>query len=100
MNVYSPNLIAGRDGSVLLLFMRQHRAGELTNHVWKSTDNGATFVPYSEFVPRGDFPLCNGTVKRLASGRLLLPGESAWCSVSVPRRVRMRLLCCGVTTTV
>ncbi|MEY3225739.1 MAG: hypothetical protein RLZZ536_358, partial [Planctomycetota bacterium] len=75
MNVYSPNLIAARDGGVLLLFMRQHRAGELTNHVWKSRDDGATFVPYSEFVPRGDFSLCNATVKRLASGRLLLPAN-------------------------
>ena len=75
MNVYSPNLIQARDGGILLLFMRQHRAGELTNHVWKSSDDGETFVPYSQFVPRQDFALCNATVKRLASGRLLLPAN-------------------------
>jgi len=73
MNIYSPNLIRGRDGSVLLLFMRQHRAGELTNHVWKSRDEGQSFKPWATFTPRSDFALCNGTIKRLASGRLLLP---------------------------
>ncbi|MBS0260328.1 MAG: exo-alpha-sialidase [Planctomycetes bacterium] len=75
LNVYSPNLIRGQDGSVLLLFMRQHRPGELTNHVWKSTDEGQTFTPLAEFVPRQDLALCNATVKRLASGRLLLPAS-------------------------
>ena len=52
MNVYSPNLIQARDGGILLLFMRQHRAGELTNHVWKSSDDGETFVPYSQLHTR------------------------------------------------
>jgi sialidase-1 len=55
--------------------MRQHRPGLLTNHVWKSTDEGKTFSPYAEFVPKRDFALCNATVKRLASGRLLLPAN-------------------------
>jgi sialidase-1 len=75
MNVYSPNLIRGRDGSILLAFMRQHRAGALTNHVWKSTDEGRTFAPFATLTPRSDLALCNGTIKRLASGRLLLPAS-------------------------
>lgn len=75
LNVYSPNLIRAKDGGILLLFMRQHRPGSLTNHVWKSTNEGQTFVSVSEFVPRQDFALCNATVKRLASGRLLLPAN-------------------------
>ncbi len=75
MNVYSPNLIRAKDGGILLLFMRQHRAGSLTNHVWKSTDEGKSFSPLTEFVPKRDFSLCNATVKRLASGRLLLPAN-------------------------
>ncbi|MFM8223128.1 MAG: sialidase family protein [Planctomycetaceae bacterium] len=75
MNIYSPNLIRGRDGSILLAFMRQHRAGELTNHVWKSTDEGETFQPFATLAPRSDLALCNGTIKRLASGRLLLPAS-------------------------
>lgn len=75
MNVYSPNLIRAREGGILLIFMRQHRAGSLTNYVWKSSDQGKTFQPHSEFVPKQDFSLCNGTIKRLSSGRLLLPAN-------------------------
>jgi sialidase-1 len=75
LNVYSPNLIRAKDGGILLLFMRQHRPGLLSNHVWKSTDEGKTFSPYAEFVPKRDFALCNATVKRLASGRLLVPAN-------------------------
>ena len=75
VNVYSPNLIRAQDGGILLLFMRQHRPGSLTNHVWKSTDEGQTFSPLAEFVPKRAFSLCNATVKRLASGRLLLPAS-------------------------
>lgn len=75
LNVYSPNLIAAKDGGILLIFMRQHRPGALTNHVWKSSDGGRTFSPMAEFVRGRDFALCNATVKRLASGRLLLPAS-------------------------
>lgn len=75
LNVYSPNLIRAKDGGILLLFMRQHRPGSLTNHVWKSTDEGETFSPLAEFVSKRDFALCNATVKRLTSGRLLLPAN-------------------------
>lgn len=75
LNVYSPNLIAAKDGGILLIFMRQHRPGALTNHVWKSSDGGRTFLPMAEFVRGRDFALCNATVKRLASGRLLLPAS-------------------------
>jgi len=75
MNVYSPNLIRAQDGEILLLFMRQHRPGALTNHVWKSTDEGKTYSPMAEFVAGKDYALCNATVKRLASGRLLLPAS-------------------------
>jgi Tol biopolymer transport system component len=75
LNVYSPSLIRALNGGILLVFMRQHRPGTLTNHVWKSMDEGETFTPLSEFVPRQDFSLCNGTIKRLSSGRLLLPAS-------------------------
>ncbi|MDB5388553.1 MAG: hypothetical protein JWM11_4199, partial [Planctomycetaceae bacterium] len=73
LNVYSPNLIRAKDGGILLLFMRQHRPGSLTNYVWKSTNEGRTFLPLADLVPKRDFSLCNATVKRLNSGRLLLP---------------------------
>jgi len=75
LNVYSPNLIRAQDGGILLMFMRQHRPGSLTIHVWKSTDEGTTFSPWAEAAPGSDLALCNATVKRLASGRLLLPAS-------------------------
>lgn len=79
VNVYSPNLIRAADGGLLLLFMRQHTASPstCTQHIWKSTDEGRSFVPHVEFAARQDFGLCNATVKRLASGRLLLPVSPA-----------------------
>jgi len=75
MNVYSPNLIRAADGGILLFFMRQHSAlpPSVTQHAWKSADEGATFTPLAEFAERQEYSLCNAVVKRLASGRLLLP---------------------------
>ena len=75
MNVYSPNLIRAQDGGILLIFMRQHRTSPLTttHHAWKSTDEGRTFVPWSVFGQGETYSLCNAVVKRLKSGRLLLP---------------------------
>ena len=75
LNVYSPNLIRAKDGGILLMFMRQHRPGSLTIHIWKSADEGASFQPLAEAAPGSDLALCNATVKRLASGRLLLPAS-------------------------
>lgn len=83
VNVYSPNLIRAQDGGVLLIFHRNHDAkgndpnGGFTLHAWKSSDEGRTFKPLSEFFARGPYQLCNATVKRLRSGRLLLPLNSA-----------------------
>jgi sialidase-1 len=82
VNVYSPNLIAASDGGILLLFHRYHGkvAGvgdAYTLHAWKSSDEGQTFVPLTEFVPRQGFALCNATIKRMKSGRLLLPASPA-----------------------
>jgi sialidase-1 len=77
VNVYSPNLIRAREGGILLIFHRLHGRENgrhtTTLHAWKSSDQGRTFVPLTEFSVRGDLELCNSTVKRLASGRLLLP---------------------------
>ena len=75
MNVYSPNLLRALDGGILLLFMRQQGATppSITQYAWKSSDEGQTFVPLAEFAAGRDYSLCNAVVKRLASGRLLLP---------------------------
>ncbi len=82
VNVYSPNLIRAKDNAILLIFHRHHgKANGLgltfTLHALKSTDEGRTFAPFAEFFPKGEFQLCNGTVKRLVSGRLLLPVNAA-----------------------
>lgn len=78
VNVYSPNLIHAKDGGILLLFHRYHGKGDgnresFTLYAWKSADEGRTFAPFAEFAVKQDLALCNATVKRLASGRLLLP---------------------------
>jgi sialidase-1 len=75
LNVFSPSLIHAADGGILFLFMRQmsHTPLVITQYVWKSDDEGKTFKPLAEFAVGKDFSLCNAVVKRLASGRLLLP---------------------------
>lgn len=82
VNVYSPNLIASQDGGILLIFHRYHgKVAEIgdsyTLHIWKSTDEGRTFAPLAQFAERKEFALCNATIKRLGSGRLLLPASPA-----------------------
>ncbi|MBP1990436.1 sialidase family protein [Paenibacillus eucommiae] len=78
VNVYSPNLIRSQDGGILLIFMRRHSVLPFDNtfHAWKSDDEGATFRPHAVFVERAAYNLCNAVVKRLSSGRLLLPTAS------------------------
>lgn len=79
INVYSPNLIRAKDGGIFLIFHRNHSKGTghgvaaLTLHAWKSSDDGRTFSPFAEFFAKREFQLCNATVKRLKSGRLMLP---------------------------
>ena len=75
MNVYSPTLIRSSDGGILLIFMRQHETSPptSTHHAWKSTDEGRTFKPWSVFCKGTTYNVCNAVVKRMKSGRLLLP---------------------------
>lgn len=42
-------------------------------YAWKSADEGESFTPFAEFASEKNLCLCNATIKRLASGRLLLP---------------------------
>lgn len=82
VNVYSPNLIRAQDGGILLLFHRNHgkdngHGALCTLYAWKSDDEGQSFRPLSEFAAGKGLSLCNATVKRLASGRLLLPVSPA-----------------------
>jgi len=93
MNVYSPNLVRSKDGGILFLFMRQHSANppSTTIHVWKSMDEGKTFKPFSIFGEKRNYSLCNSTVKKLSSGRLLLPVTST----DEPLECVYKRSCCG-----
>jgi len=75
VNVYSPNLMRARDGGILLVFMRQHSSAPQasTHHLWRSDDEGQTFGPLAEFAAQQSYSLCNAVIKRMDSGRLLLP---------------------------
>lgn len=75
LNVYSPGLIRSADGGILFFFMRQHShtPPSCSLEAWKSADEGLTFRPYTVFGERRDYSVCNATIKRLKSGRLLLP---------------------------
>ncbi|MFA9479558.1 sialidase family protein [Phycisphaerales bacterium AB-hyl4] len=75
VNVYSPNLIRASDGGILLIFMRRHSRSPLatTQYIWKSTDEGEHFAPYAEISGDAVYSLCNAVVKRLRTGRLVLP---------------------------
>ena len=75
VNVYSPNLIRAQNGDILLFFIRQHNAAppSITHHAWKSGDQGKTFAPHAEYAKEQAYSLCNAVIKRLDSGRLLLP---------------------------
>lgn len=75
VNVYSPNLIRATDGGILLIFMRKHtnHPAVTTLYVWKSDDEGESFQPQTEFFAKQYCNLCNAVVKRLHSGRLIVP---------------------------
>ncbi len=76
VNLYSPNLIRDRSGAILLIFMRSHSGREghrYTYELWRSDDEGTTFVRVKEFLHKSPYALCNGVIKRSSSGRLLLP---------------------------
>ncbi len=86
VNVYSPNLVRARDGSILLVFIRQHSAvpPSSTHHVWKSTDEGESFTPDAEHAAGEALSPCNAVIKRLDSGRLLLPTSATVKAGAVP----------------
>ena len=81
-NVYSPNLLRRPDGDILFLFMRQHdfEPRRTTQYVWRSTDEGVSFSPMTEFEKNGSHSLCNAVVTSLRSGRILLPLVSVGAS--------------------
>lgn len=78
VNVYSPSLIRSHDGGILLIFFRYNllEAGkppQTTAFMWKSNDEGRTFSQSSIIWSKQPLAFASGVVKRLKSGRLLLP---------------------------
>ncbi|MCC6424137.1 MAG: exo-alpha-sialidase [Phycisphaerales bacterium] len=77
-NVFSPNLIRSREGDILMLFFRYNEltAGKppmTTAYLWRSRDDGKTFAEESTLWSRKPLAYASGVIKRLKSGRILLP---------------------------
>lgn len=78
VNVYSPNLVALPDGDWLLVYFRYQRlaAGQPPATIalaCRSTDEGATFGPPWPLWEGQPLHFASGVLKRLPSGRLVLP---------------------------
>jgi sialidase-1 len=78
INVYSPSLVRSKDGDILLIYMRKHscEAGkplEWSGYIKRSTNEGRTFGPESLVWSRRPLGMASSVVKRLDTGRLLLP---------------------------
>lgn len=78
-NVMSPSLLRLADGGILLTFLRNHNFAKKTKtyppisaYAWVSKDDGQTFKPLATLWRQQMISLCNNTLKRLASGRILL----------------------------
>lgn len=78
VNVYSPNLIYLKDGSLMLLYMRYtHEVPgdpELTSCYAKiSYDDGASFGEEKIIWNDQSYSIANSSIRRLKSGRLIVP---------------------------
>lgn len=80
INVYSPSLLRLPDGSILFCFMRYHSFAKSQNKyppasafAWRSIDEGKTFTPLATLWKERPVTLCNSTLRRLSTGRILLP---------------------------
>ncbi len=80
-NSYSPSLVRLPTGEIVLTFMHYHsfdRAGKrlyppTAAHCWVSRDECATFEPRGTLWGEEPIQFASSTLKRLGSGRLLLP---------------------------
>jgi sialidase-1 len=78
INVMSPSLTRRTDGAIVLTFLRNHSFARaratyppISGFAWISRDEGATFSPLSAIYRDREYSLCNNTLRRLASGRLI-----------------------------
>ncbi|NLD87957.1 MAG: exo-alpha-sialidase [Clostridiales bacterium] len=78
VNLYSPNLIRLRDGSIALLYMKYIHltSGEpqLSNiYIAKSYDECETFIETRLITENDRFCMSNDCIRRLSSGRIVMP---------------------------
>jgi len=80
INVFSPSLLRLSDNSTLLCFMRYHSFAKATNKyppasafAWISRDECKTFQPLATLWKEKPTTLCSATLRRLKSGRLVIP---------------------------
>jgi sialidase-1 len=80
VNVFSPSLLRLPDGDLLFCFMRYHSFARARNKyppasafAWVSSDEGKTFRPRATLWKERPVTLCSATLRRLASGRVVLP---------------------------
>jgi acyl-CoA thioesterase I len=80
INVFSPSLLRLPDGGILFCFMRYHSFAKAQNKyppasafAWVSHDEAKTFQPLATLWTEQPVTLCASTLKRLSSGRLVIP---------------------------
>ena len=78
VNVYSPNFLRLQNGEILLIYMKYNQLtpGQpqlATAYMTRSADEGATFGPPEPIWQRERLTISNACVKRLSSGRVILP---------------------------
>jgi sialidase-1 len=78
VNVYSPNLLKLGNGDWLFIYFRYHvlaagRSPSTSAFACRSADEGQTFGPPRAIWARQPLGFASGVVKRLATGRLVLP---------------------------
>lgn len=80
INVFSPSLLRLPDGSILFCFMRYHTFDKAANRyppasafAWVSKDEGKTFQPLATLWKELPITLCSHTLRRLSSGRIIIP---------------------------
>jgi len=80
INVFSPSLIRLPSGDILFCFMRYHTFDKAINryppasaYAWISKDEGKSFQPLATLWKEKPITLTSHTLKRLSTGRLLIP---------------------------
>lgn len=82
INVFSPSLLRLPGGDILFCFMRYHTFDKAINryppasaYAWLSKDEGKSFQPLATLWKERPITLTSHTLKRLSTGRIILPAN-------------------------